>query len=219
MRHRALASLVALLVCPALQITNLAHAEPQVTAWRHYIPERDRNLLGPGILARGRIRGSGDDKVDVTGLWLTDRGIKGVISRRIDDEHLSASEAQEAYEALKNTFDTDSRYIIIISGKDLAASPAPLVDKHHAGLRALNRSAIAKGSSLEMEPLGTYGLLGGNDAIVTFPKVAENGEPLIRFDHEVLELWLMNTRGNPVVIEFRVVEFVKSGHVRKGSEL
>lgn len=210
-RPTVLVFLMALLTLPCAGAVGRDSAETRVqtkaTAWLWYMPQSERKAAIKRTYRRSVVKKNFAEGIGLDTIWVTRDVARAVVSRMVDEERLTVEDADARFAALRPS----DRYLVHVR-----------VSAHEGGLEF-------RAKSLFLQRLGNVGhftrgevvddlvfdsgiTVSTNDVshVLAFPRVTDNGSPLIVRLDESVELSLQTQYSKPGVVRYDLRQIVST---------
>ena len=191
--------------CALLVLVLLLPVSVRAQGWDKYIPNKKHER--EKIKAKAERSGSTGGifrGYAIKPVWVTDQVARALISREVDEERLSNEEADRRLASLRS----EKEYIFFVPVITVGRSvDEPVTGKGLFLQRAENRKVFSRGMSSEGKYSRRYLNADQYAYIIHFPKVDENGQPLIKSIDDIIEISVLTTAGTAVA-KFKIKDFV-----------
>lgn len=212
-----------------LVLALVASASTQEAPWSRYMrptPPRfdegapaSRSQLAGGFRVKAGLYDIDEDR-QYLAAWTTPKCVIASVSQRVDEERMSAAEAEEAYASITAVFDQRANYVIFLLNAKQYGRLDEVNDRSLFLQRADDRAVFSRGTLTDGSKNPAIDAVKHTaSAFVLFPKFDEKRRPLVRSADDELEMVLALESGKRLVFKFEVAKMLKSGYAASIADL
>lgn len=177
------------------------------TSWSGYMPEKERKAAIKRAYRRSVVKKNFAMGIFLDTVWVTRDVARAVVSRMVDEERLSADEADSRFAALR----PPDRYLVHIRTSALEGG----LEFRSNSLflqRAGNRDLFTRGVESEDLVFDTDIRVSDKDVsrVIAFPKLTDTGEAIIGGLGDTVELSLLTQYDKPGLVKYELRQIASS---------
>jgi hypothetical protein len=176
----------------------------QSEKWKKYLPVKNNPFIKMlnDSSESGRSKGQRTGGMIVRAVWITDLVAREKVSRLIDRERISNDEAEQRFKESRS--ETEYQFTLRVHS-DVSAEP---INREAVFLQsAADRTKFVRAKVSGGDYLASSGIWNIYSYSLTFPKMTESNEPLVKSLEDVIEV-SVTTSGEPVIIKFKIKDMV-----------